>query len=260
MSVSLATTWYPRGELTRFDRFLPVLEEHYAHIVISFIPSDDPSIQELFTCGSYSANPRIIFHLNDARRNGRFLALSSALGTRADYIHYVDLDRLLHWVETRPQEWRQMVDLVQEHDCVIFGRTDWAVSTHPQALVTTELTSNRVVSNVLGTSMDVSAGSKSFSRAAAAYLVKHGNPNNSIITDAEWPILLKKAGFSLHYVQVDGLDYESGDQFRSRAATPEEQREAAALYDSDPAHWALRVAMADQIIAAALEHAPGACA
>ncbi len=254
MSITLATTWYPRGELSRFARFLPLLEERYAHIVICFIPSDDASIQEQFTSGIYAADPRIIFIFNDRHRNGRYLALKGGLEAHASFIHYVDLDRLLHWVETRPEEWGQVVDLVEKHDCIIFGRTAQAMRTHPQALITTENTSNRVVSHVLGTPMDVSAGSKSFSRAAAAYLVEHGSPDNSIATDAEWPILLKNAGFGLHYVQVDGLDYESGDQFRSRAATPAEQQAAALLYDTDPAHWATRVDIADQIIAAALEH------
>jgi SAM-dependent methyltransferase len=253
MSVTLATTWYPRGELPRFSRFLPLLRQHYARIVVCLIPSDDPSIQELFTCGAYSADPQIIFLLNDERRNGRYLALKAALETPSDFIHYADLDRLLHWVETRLEEWQQMLKLVEQHDCIIFGRTAVAVRTHPQALVTTELTSNRVVSHFIGQEMDVSAGSKSFSRAAAAYLVEHGSPQNSIATDAEWPILFKKAGFRLNYVEVDGLDYESGDQFKPNATTGDEQRQAAVSYDADPAHWATRVDIADQIIQAALD-------
>jgi hypothetical protein len=61
--------------------------------------------------------------------------------------------------------------------------------------------------------MDVSAGSKSFSRPAAEHLVKHSQPDNSIGTDAEWSILLKQAGFRLEYIQVNGLDWESADQF-----------------------------------------------
>ena len=76
--------------------------------------------------------------------------------------------------------------------------------------------------------MDVSAGSKSFSRSAAQYLVDHARPDNSIGTDAEWPILLKQAGFGLEYIQVDGLDWESADQFQSQAATVDEQKQAAA--------------------------------
>lgn len=257
MSTALATTWYPRGELERFKRFLPLLEEHYTRIVICLIPSGDPSIAELFTHGQYASDPQVIFCLNDQHRNGRYLALKAALEAPCDYIHYVDMDRLLHWVETRADEWRKMIERLQQADSTIFGRTETATLTHPQALITTEILSNRVVSHFLGlemdNEMDVSAGSKAFSREAAHYLVDHGNPDNSIATDAEWVILLKRAGFYSQYILVDGLDYESGDQYKTRAATPEEQQTAAAKYDLDPAHWISRVDIADQIIKAALE-------
>ena len=257
MSVTLTTTWYPRGELPRFARLLPLLEEQYAHIVICYIPGDDPSIQEQFSAGSFSIDPQIKFCVNDNRRTGRYLALQKALETSAEYIHYADLDRLLHWVETRPDEWKRAVSEIEQSECVIFGRTEAAMMTHPQALLTTEGISNRVVSHFLGQQMDVSAGSKSFSRTAAAYLVEHGTPDDFSGTDAEWPMLLRKAGFALRYVQVDGLDWESADQFMPRAATPQEQVQAALQYDTDLAHWRTRVEIADRIITAALRASPG---
>jgi SAM-dependent methyltransferase len=101
--------------------------------------------------------------------------------------------------------------------------------------------------------MDLSAGSKSFSRLAAQYLVDHSTLDNSIGTDAEWPILLHQAGFNLEYIQVDGLDWESADHFRPRAAMAEEQRIAASEYDSDPIHWSRRVEIATEIIQSALK-------
>jgi SAM-dependent methyltransferase len=253
MSVVCATTWYPRGELPRLAHYLPVLEEHYARLVICFIPSGDPSVQEQFTSGQFSGDPQVMFCLNDQRRNGRYMALKAALENPGEFIHYVDLDRLLHWVETRREEWLSMLDRLQQADYTIFGRTEAATRTHPQALITTEVLSNRVVSHFMGKEMDVSAGSKAFSRAAAQYLVRQGNPDNSIGTDAEWPILLKRAGFSMQYILVDGLDYESGDQYLTHAASPEEQRQAAARYDAEPAHWITRVDIADQIIQTALQ-------
>lgn len=253
MSITLATTWYPRGEFSRFVRCLPLLEENYARIVICCIPGDDPSVAEQFTTGQYSSDEKILFFLNEYKRNGRYLAIQKALETSSDFIHYVDMDRLLRWVETNPQEWLQMVAQVEQADCLIFGRTPAALRTHPHALINTELVSNRVVSHMLGLVMDVSAGSKSFSRQAAQYLVEHGNQDNSIGTDAEWPIMLKRAGFTLQYVLVNGLDYESADQFKPRSATPEEQQQAAARYDADPQHWSTRVDIADQIITTALD-------
>ncbi len=253
MNITLATTWYPRGELPRFNRLLPLLEGRYAHIVICFIPGDDPAILQQFTSGMYSSDTKIIFYLNDDRARGRYLAVMKALETPSDFIHYADMDRLLHWVETRPDEWRDMVRQIETCDCTIFGRTQAAMSTHPQALVTTEYASNKVVSHILGQEMDVSAGSKGFSRLAAQVLLEHGSPVNSIGTDAEWPILLKMAGFTLRYIPVDGLDWESADQFKLQAANALEQKQAAERYDADPDHWSARVDIANQIIQVALQ-------
>lgn len=253
MSITLATTWYPRGELPRFTRLLPVLEEKYAHIVISYFPEDDSEVMEQFTSGIFSSDPKLTFFVNNDQRKGRYIALKKALETSSDFIHYVDMDRLLHWVETRLEEWIQMIEQIEQFDCIIFGRTQTATLSHPQALFTTEKVSNQVVSHFLNREMDVSAGSKSFSRYAAQYLIEHGMPDNSIGTDAEWPILLKQAGFRLEYIQVDGLDWESADQFKLHAANAEEQKQAAVKYDSDPIHWSRRVEIADEIVQTAMK-------
>lgn len=256
MSINLATTWYPRGELPRFTRLLPVLLEKYSGITICYIPGEDPGIMEQFTLGIYASNARLSFYVNDDRRKGRYLALQKAMEIPSDFIHYADMDRILHWVETRPDEWMRMMDQIEKFDCIVFGRTEAATFTHPRALITTEKISNQVVSHFLDSEMDVSAGSKSFSYNAAQYLLEHGRPDNSIGTDAEWPILLKRAGFGVEYLQVDGLDWESADQFKSQAATVDEQKQAAEEYDADAAHWCRRVEIADEIIQTALEVGP----
>jgi SAM-dependent methyltransferase len=191
--------------------------------------------------------------VNENPCEGRYNALKKALKSQPEFIHYVDMDRLLHWVETRPEDWKQAIEKIDKYDCVIFGRTQTATLTHPQAMITTEKSSNQVVSHFLKREMDVSAGSKSFSRSAAQYLVDHGQPDNSIGTDAEWPLLLKQAGFKVEYILVEGLDWESADRFQLRAATTEEQKHAAQEYDSDPLHWSQRVEIAREIIQTTLE-------
>lgn len=253
MSIILTTTWYPRGELPRFIRLLPTLLEKYQKIVVSYIPDDDPAVKQEFVSGHLASNPGLTFYECQDGSVARYMAMKLALEAHPDYIQYVDMDRLLRWVETRPDEWLQALEQIEKFDCIIFGRTQTAMLTHPQALITTEIASNRVVSSFLGREMDVSAGSKSFSRAAAQYLIDHLGSTSSIAADATWTIGLKQAGFSLEYIQVDGLDYESADQFQSQAANAGQQRQAAAEYDADPAHWSKRVDIANQIIASALD-------
>jgi SAM-dependent methyltransferase len=252
MSICLATTWYPRGEFHRFISMLPVLEEKYSNIVISLIPSDDKEIIQRIKDGEFSIQSNLIFIINEKPGNARYMAVRQALETSSDFIHYADMDRLLHWVETKPDEWMQMVGEIEKYDCIIFGRTQAAYLTHPQALIATERISNSIVSFLLKKEMDVSAGSKSFSRSAAQIIVEDCLPDNSIGTDAEWPIYLTQAGLRLEYIQVDGLDWESADQFKLQAANKVEQAQAAREYDADPNHWSQRAEIAYRIIQAAI--------
>ncbi|HEX7975527.1 MAG TPA: hypothetical protein VF498_14050, partial [Anaerolineales bacterium] len=101
--------------------------------------------------------------------------------------------------------------------------------------------------------MDVSAGSKAFSRETARFLVENSSPGRALGTDGEWPVLLQRAGFRVDYVTVDGLDWESADRYQEQAASPERQRQGAAEYDADPQHWAARVGVALEIVQTALE-------
>ena len=80
MSVCLATSWYPRGELPRFRRLLPMLEEKYAGIVISFIPSDDQNVIQQFRSGKFSSSSKLTFHVNNDGRNGRYFAVKESVG------------------------------------------------------------------------------------------------------------------------------------------------------------------------------------
>jgi SAM-dependent methyltransferase len=183
---------------------------------------------------------------------GRFQAIRSALETGTELIHYADLDRLLRWVETRPEEWLQSVKLLTEADCVCFGRTQAAYATHPRALIETEATSNRVITHLLGRRMDVSAGSKGFTRQAATFLDANTVPGASMGMDAAWLVLLNRAGYRIKYVEVNGLDWESADQFRMEAADAEIQRKAAMDYDANPKNWEWRARVADEVVATGL--------
>jgi hypothetical protein len=96
--------------------------------------------------------------------------------------------------------------------------------------------------------MDVSAGSKGFSRAAAEYILAHSTAGHALGTDAEWPLLAQRAGFVVDYLEVDGLDWESADRYQDQAADAESQRQAALNYDGDPQNWARRVDIAREIV------------
>jgi len=268
VTVSLAAAWKPRGEIPRLQRLLPQLRQVYHSICVSVPPDartdDVRQLEQL----------HIALVITRDWSHGRHAAMQRALQTSATHIHYADMDRLLRWVETRPDEWQQTIARVQQCDCLIVGRTARAYRTHPQALVQTEAISNLVGSCLLGTRInadergqkevsslvrarlrpiDLSAGSRGFSRRAAEFLMTHSPPGRALGMDAEWPILLRRAGFTIDYVEVDGLDWESADRCAERAADADAQRRTAEAYDADVRHWARRVEVALEIVRAGVE-------
>jgi len=248
MSVVLAATWDPRGELERFQAVLPQLRGLYQDLAIALPPQAEPVCAALQERGTAAI-------LTPDWSWGRYIALQKSVEiSTASHVHYADLDRLLRWVEIRPQEWRQTVERLQQCDCLVIGRSPAAYATHPQALVQTETISNAVVSSLLGQKMDVSAGSKGFSRRAVEFLLAHTSPGHALGTDAEWPLTLHRAGFQVDYVEVDGLDWEIPDHFQAQAAGSDRQRQVAAEYDADPRRWAHRVAVAREIVEVALQN------
>lgn len=243
MTIALATAWHPRGELTRFIKQLPYLQNAYSGMAVSMPPEVDEEVVKRL-----QKLPQVKVVITPDWSWGRYLALQQALEIDCTHVQYTDFDRLLRWIETRPQEWQQTLEAIQQQDCLIIGRSAASYQTHPQALIQTEAISNQVVSFLAGQRMDVSAGSKGFSRQAAEYLVANCEPGHAFGTDAEWPLVLKRAGFKVCYVTVDGLDWESADRYRQKAADQLSQREAAENYDADPENWAMRVGVAMEIV------------
>ncbi len=249
MTISLASTWQPRGEFDRFRRLYEQLQTAYNGMAIALPPDTPADLQQSLA----SVGDQVVVTVTKEWPVGRYQALQSAYGFSSGHIHYVDFDRLLRWVETRPQEWHQAITRVQQCDCLIIGRTAAAYCTHPQALVQTERISNLVTSYFIGMPVDVSAGSKGFSRQAVDCILRHTRPGRALGTDAEWLIVLQRVGFRLEYLEVDGLDWEIADQYQSSAANAERQSLVAQAYDADPRNWARRVEVALEIVEVGLE-------
>lgn len=246
MAIVLAATWDPRGELARLERLMPLLRTWYAGFVVILPPwATDDTGGRLNALGVEAE--RI-----DAWRGGRYRALERAVAFEASHLHYADLDRLIRWAETRPDELRATLATLETVDALMIGRTDAAQATHPAALRQTERTINDVFSALLGQTLDLPAGAKGLSRRAARYLLAHTDPNDGLGTDATWPVLLTRGGFTLTSVSVDGLDWETADRYRDTAADARLQSEAAAIYDASPDHWRYRVDLAHDIIEAGL--------
>lgn len=244
MNVVLTSTWLPRGELPRFDRLHSRLTALYAHLII-VVPIDTEDKIVDAVCEHQDVSVVRYGAPNDA---GRHCALQMALETEVPYVHYCDFDRLLRWTELYEDELRATVNAIQDSDAVMIGRTPYAFNTHPKCMQQTETMINEVFSHLLGNSLDLTAGSKAFSRKAVEVLVSQTQPGNGMATDSEWAVILHKAGFKLDSLLVDGLDWETADRYLTHAADPETQRRVADEYDASVDNWQFRTQLARDII------------
>lgn len=245
MSVALACTWRPRAEGMRWQRLGSQLGRLYQGIIV-VVPTD----ADLEQVQALPATLDIEMHGASRPSCQRYEALQHAWRSGADSIHCVDGDRLLHWAETRFNELCAAVATVQQSECLILGRSERALATHPRVLRETEAIVNAVGSHLLRQPVDLGGGSRGFSRSAAQSVLRHAIPEN--FADGEWPVLAQRCGFRVSTLAVDGLDWETPDHFRQQAADPKWQRQVADQHDQDPERWARRTQTALRIVQEAL--------
>jgi hypothetical protein len=248
MSVALACAWKPRGELQRFFDHYRFLTDQYSQVFISLPPESPPE---------YSNKLRKLTKVIVVQPNnwsaGRHAAVFSAVDRGNSFVHYVDFDRLLRWVETNPDEIPEVVDRIRRTDCLIIGRSEKALMTHADALQQTERIVNFVFSHFLGQPVDLGGGSRGFSKKAVDFLKKHSSPDDAIGTDASWTILLHRARFNVQTVNVDGLTWEVPDHLESLSIQNPKETPFVKIYDQDANHWKLRVQTAFEILKAGFD-------
>lgn len=240
MSVILTSTWLPRGDIDRFEIFYPQMEEIYKAINITLSPNTPQADRDRVL----DIVKKTVLSVCPSFETGRHFALEQALLKNGTHIHYVDMDRLLRWIETQPEEWQRLVQFIPKADFLVIGRTNEAFATHPMALQKPESIVNTIFSNILGKKMDFPSGSRAFSRSAAEFVRQHSPTRHFTEMQCAWPVIAYRAGIQIDYIEVHGLDYEAGDHFQNMAATTEVQTAVAEAYDCNPKNWNDRLGLA----------------
>lgn len=247
MSIVLACAARLETEFERFQKLYPQLAELYAHIHLACRSTTAPEYIE-----AYRAFPKVSVTIAAPNyTNWRFLTIQKALEFPCKTIHYADFDHILRWALNHPAELRESLEHIQQADCTLIGRKPASMARYAKALTETEAIINRVFSYVLGHKTDTGSGTRGLSRQAVEHLMQHSHPDNDFYgTDAEWPVLLHKAGFRVKTIWVDGLSWLLPSHVGDGQDEPSEQQRAA--YDQDPTVWAYRVKVAQRIIEAGL--------
>ena len=243
MSIALTTTWHPHGELPRLQRFHPRLRTIFDAITIVM----PPTVNELLI-DTLNAMDGVHALATHTWARGRHIALEESLKRPVSHLLYCDLDRLIHWVELFPDELATVALQAQTCDCLVVGRTERALLTHPRSLRDTEQIANDVFAHVTGCAYDICVATRGFSHAAAAHVMAVSRTETSLGVDGEWVYICQQAGFALDYVATEGMEWETPDQDLEHAADAETRRKAADAFDAEMSSWPGRLRIARAII------------
>lgn len=160
--------------------------------------------------------------IGTARRD----ALVLALDTDATHIVYSDVDHVLRWATSDPEELTGAVTPDAADDMRVIGRSVEAFAREPRRLQETEGVVNHAVGLLLGPSVvgdqawDFMIAMRLMTRECARLIVEQ-SAEESIANDVAWPLLVHSHGLKIGYMGVHGLAYRFRDDFGTAADTRE---------------------------------------
>ena len=259
MAVALALIQHdPRGLL--FDqtvRMLPQLRQTFDDIAVYANIATTSQALDYLTQNGVRIRAEAVEEGFSVIGKFRRAAVEFALQGPCPFILYCDFDRILHWMEFHPEELQRVAQQITQFDFTILGRTPRAFATHPRIQRDTEAIINHVFERVSDRAWDTGAGARGLSRRAAETIIT-GCLDDAISNDVTWPLCLQqRGGFTLGYLETEGLEFETPDRFAAEVARAGSVAQWSEQLDDDPQHWAMRLELARIEVAAMLPFAKG---
>ena len=225
-------------------RALPRLALVYSGVTVATSPPTAARVKALLDeAGMHAGSP-------PANRRGPLYRLSvkAALAHGTGRIHYLDLDRGLHWLARGRKEMAAALRVARRHPLLLLGRTPRAHQSHHLPLYATETLVNRLFTLRLGIDgrLDLLVPSFVLTRDLAALLVKRSRANDAAFY-GEWAALLLGMTAQVAYLECRWLDWETPD--RHRRAVRRLGLAAWRRRQDTPKEWSLRVDMARDFVA-----------
>ena len=256
MDIALASIIHdPTGRFAdQIDRTLPALTAHFDAVAIQASRQTAPGVLDRLA----ALGARLGLEGTDsAAAVGRVRRHAVALALQLDrpFVLYCDFDRVLHWLEAHPRELPDVAARLRPFDFTVLGRTPRAFNTHPRVQRDTEAVINHVFQRVSGRAWDTGTGARGLSRRAAEVITAQ-SADDTQGNDVTWPLLLMRAGgFTLGYIETEGLEFETADRFAAEVAAAGGLPDWLDRLDGDPAHWAARLELARVEVAAMIPFA-----
>lgn len=241
LPIALAATLHdPPGALRRdLQRAIPLLQARFAHVAVSVSPATSPQITALLRdAGMDAGTPPGNFRGPLYR-----LCVRRALVRGIERVHYLDLDRALHWLWAAPAEWDRVLRRSLRVSGLLIGRTRKAHQSHQRPLFATETIVNRLFCERLGWPGPVDFFVPSFALNVddTRALLRRSRARDENFY-GEWAAILGSLPGVDTYVECAGLEWETPDRDRRGVRRLGLPRWRARF--ETPAEWGLRVGMA----------------
>jgi len=230
-TVLAATIHDPTGRLVEAVPSLAArFGEAFAGVVCNISDQTHPEVVRLARAlGPVMLHPTGLATVGRARREAVALALEQG----APQLLYSDFDHLCRWLEGDPGELAALLSGQPGVDVLIIGRSARALAAEPARLRETEALVNRVYAMMTGRAADLMFAVRRLSRPAAAAIVAQSQVD-TLASDADWPLLAERLGFSIGTAASDALYYRTMDEYGAPADSG----------DGDPGNWIARLEFA----------------
>ncbi len=229
-----------QGDLiNKLEKLLPLVLDRFEGIaVLATTNTDDRILKVLHDAQAFIDRAESdIDSIGLHRRQSVKLAMENS---RNGHILYADADHILRWVEQDPRELDLVLARIKGSDCTVVGRGPKSFEALPKRLKETEKIVNHIFSLITGQRWDLMMAVRGLSRVAAELIVNESEVN-TIGNDVDWPLLCKKNGLILDYIEAEGLTYKTEFDYANDLDDSQDQI---------PEAWALRVKLAYQHVVA----------
>lgn len=207
--VLAATTYDPEGRFVPLlAQWMPTVRKRFPTIVVTTPPGLHRETRQLLTGEGIQICE---ISQNAIGRNYREAITRAA---EVGDVLYVDLDRILHWVATYPDELDRTVAACAPHDWVVLERSARAFLTHQRPLRDTEHVFTTVLDSLCGWGPhDFLSGALYLSRDVARVLARNLHAEDQGWW-GEYILTLKHEGHAPVFFSCEGLEWETPDRYQ----------------------------------------------
>lgn len=194
---------------------LPKLNELFVKIIVCLTPYTPDEVHSFLLSEGFNSIVEPSERNIDTYRTALKTTIEYINDSESQRIFHIDFDRLIHWINTYPEELTNILNNNINEEYIHIGRTTRAFNTHPKTQKETEIIVNEFGSKILGfeDTKDLISVCYIFSKNLGKKILKINNFTTTGFYGS-WPIYFWKFARSKSYIEVEGHEWETPDRFK----------------------------------------------